>query len=141
MAGMPGANTHDERGYGGESEPLPLTTAIVTLASLDKRPAESGGDDATPPTRETIAAARQWLTGLSRTVAQAHQPWLDPHVAATPDGDVLFEWWRAERKLSVYVADETAEYITTWKEAGEIRQDDGDAQSTEAQVHLWSWGC
>jgi hypothetical protein len=139
MTGVPGPNTHEERDYSGEREPLPLTAAMVALAALGKRPSAMDGDDAIPPTRETIAAARRWLTNLSQAVSRARLPWLDPHVAATPDGDVLFEWWNGERKLSVYVTSDSAEYIMTWKEAGTIRQDDGDAHGADAQEQIWSW--
>lgn len=140
MAGVPGSNTNKESGFpSSSSEPLPLTAAMVTLASLGKRPDGWDGDDTVAPARETVAAARRWLTDLSQIVARTHLPWHDPHITATPDGDILFEWWRGERKLSVYAAGDEIAYIMTWKEAGEIRQDDGDARGAEAQAHIWSW--
>jgi hypothetical protein len=139
MVGVPGLNTHEERDYPDKREPLPLTTVMVALAALGKRPAGLVSEDAIPPTREIIAAARRWLAGLSQTVSRVRLPWLDPHIGATPDGDVLFEWWNEERKLSIYVTGDTAEYIMTWKEAGTISQDDGDAQEADTQARLWSW--
>lgn len=48
-----------------------------------------------------IAVTFQWVTG--------HSGWIDPLVTATWDDEIVFEWWNADRKLTVYCSQDEIE--------------------------------
>jgi hypothetical protein len=91
----------------------PLTNLVarafdVTLAKIADIQRSS-----TPPTDGAIDLAARWLpTMIDR--ASKLGGWETPHVSSTADGEIAYEWWHRERKLTIYFGDDGAEVIEVW---------------------------
>lgn len=65
--------------------------------------------------------------------------WIKPNVIADANGDVVFEWWYGKKKLTVYIGDESAEYVQVWGTDVESEMSDGDAEPVSKCRALWLW--
>jgi hypothetical protein len=65
--------------------------------------------------------------------------WIDPHVSSNEDGNVTFEWWNGDKKLTVYVSPEESWYIKVWGADVVNEMSDGTAESMEERQDAWQW--
>jgi hypothetical protein len=77
-----------------------------------------------------------WITQLYDEV-RASSLWLKPHVTADAYGDVVFEWWKDERKLTVYASPDTAEYVKAWGPDIDSQMNDGVVSSEADRRAIW----
>ena len=83
---------------------------------------------------------RDWLHRLRQVAESSVWTWREPHVSAGEDGEVLLEWWRQDRKLSLYLGDGTApEYIKVRGAHIDDDMESGELQSANAFRALWTW--
>jgi hypothetical protein len=61
------------------------------------------GYDAATPRHEAIGHAVGWIEELYEDTLTTGERWMAPNV--------VFEWWEAQRKLTVYIHPETVEYV------------------------------
>ncbi len=66
-------------------------------------------------------------------------PWLDPDVTASADGEIVFEWWHAGKKLTVYVGAGSVEYVQVWGVDADRDMAEGIADGRDAPRWLWRW--
>jgi hypothetical protein len=97
------------------------------------------GYDALPPDPHAVAHAQDWIVKLFLEVADLGRLWIQPNVIADANGEVVFEWWYGTKKLTVYIADESAEYIQVWGTAIHSQMSDGDAEPISTCRALWLW--
>ncbi len=69
--------------------------------------------DSRVPTQRAVESASEWLY-LAFDRVNKLGGWCRPHISSTEAGEVVFEWWRHERKLTLYFGDDGAEYIEVW---------------------------
>ncbi len=95
------------------------------------------GYGASAPKPDAISHAASWISNFYHSITGLD--WRSPNVTAGPQGEVVFEWWKDAKKLTVYVSGQNVEYVQVW--GPNIRTDmfDGDAQSIETCRELWSW--
>lgn len=86
------------------------------------------------PTHSAIALAADWVRDLERVASG----WTPPHVSFSPDGDIVFEWWRDPKKLTIYVSDRGVEFVKSWGRAIS-EMDDGTVGSAEEALSAWKW--
>jgi len=60
-------------------------------------------------------------------------------VIADAHGDVVFEWWHGKKKLTVYIEDESAEYVQVWETDIHSEMSNGDAEPIGTRRSLWLW--
>ena len=87
-------------------------------------------------THESLRNASTWLES---TKAALNASWDDPHVTASPDQEVVLEWWYGDRKLSVYFSDDESVFIKVWGSNIEDEMDEGDPDDTRAFLEAWKW--
>ncbi len=95
------------------------------------------GYDAPKPEHTAIEHAWSWITSLFQTVASLG--WIKPNVTGGPDGGVVFEWWYGKRKLTVYVEEQSIEYVQVWGTEVDAKITDGDIESMADGRELWMW--
>lgn len=117
--------------------PSPLSKIQRQLTSLGSWPEGWDGYEAAKPNRDSIKNADNWIRTLYRGVT--HALWIEPNIVADAEGDVVFEWWHNEKKLTVYVSPEIIEYIKV--EGPDIHADmyDGTAETAKDSRMLWHW--
>lgn len=113
------------------------------LDEIAKLPENWDGYGSLPPDGSAVANARQFLEDLfQQTVAEiedrgpAH--WQPPHISASEHGEIVFEWWSGDRKLTVYIGREQPTYIKSW--GPHVVNDMEDGMIYEGDVYsLWAW--
>jgi hypothetical protein len=65
------------------------------------------------PTNRAADLASEWMS-MSCERATKLGGWCRPHISSTEDGEIVFEWWRGNRNLTLYFSDTGAEYIEVW---------------------------
>nr|AWL95741.1 hypothetical protein CIT37_29080 [Bradyrhizobium ottawaense] len=65
------------------------------------------------PTQRALELASEWLY-LIFDRANKLGGWSRPHISSTEDGEIVFEWWRQRRNLTLYFGDDGPEYIEVW---------------------------
>ena len=91
------------------------------------------------PDPAAVAHAESWIASLFQAVEDLGQFWIKPSVTASPEGEVLFEWWHGEKKLTVYVGDENVDYVQVWGTDIHAKITDGDIESVSDCLSLWMW--
>ncbi len=81
--------------------------------------------------------ARSWITSLFQTVASLG--WIKPNVTGGPEGGVVFEWWYGKRKLTVYIEEQSIEYVQVWGTDVDAKITDGSIESVSDSRKLWMW--
>jgi len=72
-------------------------------------------------------------------VVDLGQKWMKPNVTASADGEVVFEWWNGTKKLTIYIRDQSAEYVKVWGADIDTEMSDGNADLSSIRQSLWRW--
>jgi hypothetical protein len=114
-------------------------TTNVKIYSLLTLPDGWNGYDGCAPKHSAVKRAYHWVNLLYHEVTSSGQKWLDPNVTANGEGEVVFEWWQGSKKLTIYIGDQSAEYIKVWGPDINTNMDDGQADSPDMHGSLWKW--
>ncbi len=91
------------------------------------------------PDPNAIAHAESWIVSLFETVDDLGLLWIKPSVTPSPEGEVVFEWWYREKKLTIYVGDQRADYVQVWGTDIHAKITDGEIESIDDCRSLWMW--
>ena len=118
----------------------PLNETLKELDELLDLLEGWNGYDVAAPNPKAVAHAKLWIERLYDDVLHTPTVWRKPHVTASEDGDVLFEWWNGEKGLSVYIStDGKAEYLKDWGSNIVTQMADGDATAVNMRNDVWPW--
>lgn len=117
----------------------PLADTVNKLYEISKWQENWDGRGAAKPKFSSILAALRWIMGMRAQVPLTRCPWVEPHVVADTNGNMVFEWSKMGRTLSIYVSAEAAEYLKV--EGPNIFEDmeDGEITTPEVAQDLWRW--
>ncbi|WP_060117136.1 hypothetical protein [Burkholderia ubonensis] len=119
----------------------PIVLAVQTAKHEIERLEELGenwdGYGSAKPDRDAIKRAIGLLPNFIRA-AEKTGGWKLPHVSANETGEILLEWWKAEKKLTLFVRADGIDYLRAWGADIEHEMTDGEL-SEEAFPGLWSW--
>jgi hypothetical protein len=91
------------------------------------------------PQEAAIESARAWVRLMYYDTCLTTHSWTEPHVTSNEEGNVTFEWWNKDKKLTVYLSQHDAWYIKVWGPDVVSEMSDGTAQSSEERQDIWSW--
>lgn len=91
------------------------------------------------PSPIAVAYAESWVVNLFQTVEELGLLWIKPSVTPSPEGEVVFEWWYGEKKLTMYVGDQSIDYVQVWGTDIHAKITDGDIGSISDCRSLWVW--
>ncbi|MBV8658520.1 MAG: hypothetical protein JO142_11910 [Burkholderiales bacterium] len=126
----------------------PTRKTILDLAQLEE---DWDGAGSAAPNRTAILRADGVAESLYRQVTVhkggeigagllANNPWGNPHVSASEDGEVVFEWWKDERKLTLYIGSENDSFVTVWGPRVDTDMSVGAFSASTTQfASLWKW--
>ena len=93
-------------------ETIKIDELYRRLIALSELPEGWNGEGFAKPMLDAITRAIRWEMKLFKTAASDGVSLPTPHVSASAQGEVVLEWWRGERKITVYIApDGDVEYI------------------------------
>ena len=91
----------------------------------------------TPPYPEALCLAKVWAVKLYGEVKAQEKIWIPPHITVQGGGDVVFEWWRGRKSLSVFVSVNDAWFLQSGGTAS--KQTEGSARTKDARRAIWEW--
>lgn len=119
---------------------LTLSPTISAISKLGTRFENWDGRGSAKPDAEAIQHAMALAEQMCNCVSAmgVGKYWVMPHVSASEDGEVTFEWWRGTHKLTIYIGPKRAEYIKVWGLNVETEMSDGELVGSQFQG-LWLW--
>lgn len=112
-----------------------VRAAILKLQSLEP---DWDGFGSLQPNSEAVKKAWTLVGDLYDSALETRLPWIQPHVASSEDGNVVFEWWSGSHKLTLYISDESCEYVQVWGPDMNAQMRDGTLVGDQFQG-LWRW--
>lgn len=117
----------------------PLASTHHKLREISSWRENWDGRGAAKPKLASILNAFRWIAGMRLHATQTRNPWVEPHVVADRNGDIVFEWHLGERTLSVYVSPRTVEYLKVSGPDMYADMQDGDVTAPRDDKDLWRW--
>ena len=117
-------------------EILPTLAGIYALLTW---PNGWNGYDACAPKYDAVQHACYWIGMFYLEVMDAHLNWFEPNVTASAEGEVLLEWRQGAKCLTIYVGNQSAEYVKDWGADINTEMEDGSADSLTIRRALWKW--
>ena len=105
---------------------------------LGTRPANWDGNGSAAPNPLSVPKAAALAERLILLAGRQNFEWIDPRAGLDESGDVVLEWWRDDRKLTIYVQPDSVEYIKSWGPDIENQMESGLLGET-AFAKLWEW--
>jgi hypothetical protein len=90
------------------------------------------------PSERAIELASQWLPVIVVRASKL-SGWRTPHITSSEQGEIVCEWWRQSKKLTVYFGDDGVEFIKVWGTDIEKDMESGDLTSDWDIVAVWRW--
>lgn len=115
-----------------------LTNSKSKLRQIAQLPEDWDGESAARPDMRALSSATYSLELLVSGSRRVGLAWIEPLITATPDGDVVMEWWKMDRKLSLYFSASGAEFIRILDRAPNPEMEDGKVADL-ALIDLWRW--
>ena len=111
----------------------------IKIDSLLKLSDGWNGYDGCTPKYSAVEHAQHWINLLYHEVMSSGQQWLDPNVTASSEGEVVLEWWQDCKKLTIYIGNQSAEYVKVWGPDINTDMEAGQADSPVIRRLLWKW--
>jgi hypothetical protein len=108
--------------------PLP-DSIIEEFAALSAGPVQ--------PDPAALTLAKSWLENLYHEIKTTEERWLRPHLTVQDGGDVVFEWWKGQKSLSVYASSDEVWFLQSAGSNSE--QTEGDADTKAVRRSIWQW--
>lgn len=116
-----------------------LSSTLAEIYDLLTWPDGWNGYDARAPKYEAIQYADHWIELLYLEIIDLRLDWLEPNVTASAEGEVVFEWRHGINSLTVYIGNQSAEYVKDWGADINTEMEDGYANSPGIRQTLWMW--
>jgi len=97
------------------------------------------GYGAVAPDRDAITFAQGWIALMYHDATSASSIWEEPNVVADGNGDIVLEWWKGARKLTIYISQDSAEYVKVWGPDIVSQMEDGAILNSSVRRALWRW--
>lgn len=117
---------------------LSLQGLRLKLNALQGLPENWDGVGSAKPNPLAISNAMNWLEQIYQQIVSTELEWRTPYISASEEGEVVFEWWRGDHKLTIYFRAGSAEFIQVW--GAHIKNEMADGQLEAVGIRsLWKW--
>jgi hypothetical protein len=97
------------------------------------------GYDALAPKHEAIEYASRWIELFYREILDLPLDWVEPNVTASAEGEVVFDWWNDIKSLTIYIGNQSVEYLKAWGADMNTEMENGSVNSPAICRALWKW--
>src|SRR5712692_10927815 len=116
-----------------------MTMCKTSFQQLLSRGPNWNSYDALAPDLEAIVKAECMIVDLFQTIEQLGLFWIKPNVTASPEGEVVFEWRYGKKKLTIYIGDQSMDYVQVWGTDIHSKITDGEIETNYELQSLWIW--
>jgi len=107
------------------------------IREFEVRKEDWNGYNVSAPNADAIIKADRWIESVFR-FALSRSLWLEPMVSPDENGDIVFEWQRGHRWLSVVVSADAIEFLREGDMSDGIASE-GYIDSQHERETLWTW--
>ncbi len=116
-----------------------ILPTLIEISNLLMWPNNWNGYGACAPKYEAVQYADHWIELFYQEMMDARQDWLEPNVTASADGEVVLEWRHGIKALTIYIGNQSAEYVKDWGADINTEMENGYANSPKLRLTLWKW--
>jgi hypothetical protein len=117
-----------------------MIITVEEISSLRGWLANWDGFDCVAPKELAIERAISYVYEIHKAVFLTEGlNWKKPHVTASSEGEVVFEWWHEERDLTLYISVLEIEYVKAWGMNIHSEMEEGCIDSINTFLDLWKW--
>lgn len=117
---------------------LVLAPTKMELRRLLDLPHDWDGMGSPRPNENAVRLALVHLADFCQEAALTSYPWAPPHVSVS-ENEVILEWWKDELKLSLYVGEQSIEFIRVWGTNIDNEMNSGVLWQDSDFASLWHW--
>lgn len=117
---------------------LLLVPSQAALRALARLPSDWDGCGSDAPRQAAVSNASARLPELFRAVDE-FSAWRVPHISANEIGDVTFEWWHNDRKITLYFGDDAMRVVYVWGSDIENEMSVLPLDSVKEFAETWDW--
>ena len=125
----------------GTTERLTSYLSQATMKDLSRvatLPENWDHADSPAPTPAAVANAFARLPEICSMAIKSSQ-WVNPHVSASESGEITFEWWHADKKLTLYFGQDGVEAIRVWGPDIDEEMQHFHLERVEELTPSWTW--
>ncbi len=116
-----------------------VNDTLIDIDCLRSRGENWDGYGEAAPNGASIEHAKKWIRQMHQHASGPLLPWAKPLVGADGSGNIVLEWWKDERKLTIFVTPRAVEYLKSWGTRIFSEMEDGDIGSASECRALWNW--
>ena len=115
------------------------TPQLNTIDELSQLPDNWDGYGSSKTTPQIAAKARRTLIGFYDKYYPINL-FVEPFIVMNDEGEIVFEWWREHRKLTLYIGD-SSRFVKSWGPDIFADMDDGELEGNGEDIpdDLWRW--
>lgn len=88
---------------------------------------------------DSISKSRRWISQQYDAAMDTDHHWINPLITANMEGDVVFEWWTEDRKLTVRIGPDGMEAIKRWGQPPLRNRAEITVWSDVERRKVWRW--
>lgn len=111
---------------------------IGAIQQVSLRQEDWDGCGSAKPIDAACSRASAEVAGFIDAAFEENLGWQHPHVGSNEIGEVSFEWWRGEKKLTIYIGPEDMHYVCSWGVDINNTMDAG-VLASEGFIQKWRW--
>ncbi len=115
-----------------------LSSIFGRIKSLDTFYAVKCGD-IPPPNYNTTSEALIWIAYMYSDARKVSNLWFDPLISSNEEGEIVFEWWKKDRKLTIRIGDVSKEAVKRWGPRLDDSIDDASVNTIAERKQVWRW--
>lgn len=132
--------TPSQQRYHEEIRRMEKDEDLQILDNLKDWPKNWDGFNAEKPKVSAIVHAQEFLKELFLLKVDLQEQWISPNITASSEGEVVFEWWNKQKKITLYVSSFSISYIKVPSASIEDMEDGSFKRlNAEVYINLFSW--
>ncbi len=88
---------------------------------------------------KTIETGEKLIDMLHSVALTNNLWWYVPLLNISCDNEIVLEWWNQSKKITIYVSEESIDYIKVWGADMDNEMEDGSISLEDDLTHLWQW--
>jgi hypothetical protein len=88
---------------------------------------------------DVVILASKLVMRLYDAAAEAGSAWRDALITGNYDGEVVFEWWGKDRKLTIRVGDVGIEAYRIWRDGANVVDEEISVNTPLELRDIWRW--
>jgi hypothetical protein len=132
--------THSQQSYHEIISRRAKDEDLQILENLKDWPENWDGCNAIKPEIKAIEEAKKFVNDLFLLKLKLREQWISPNITASSEGEVVLEWWKNQKKVTIYITSSSIIYIKVPSESIQ-EMEDGVLYISNfgAYINLFSW--